>query len=432
MCAFAPYDMEHVKVIGYDVVLNRPKVAAYRAPGAPIAEYAVECVIDEIAKKLEIDPVELRLKNAAKEGTKAAYGPKFGVIGLIDTLEEIKAHEHYNAPLGPNQGRGVASGFWFNIGGETCVTMNVNEDGTATLVLGTPDIGGSRASMCLMAAEALGIDYEKVRPIIGDTSALGYTFLTGGSRVTFSSGIATVDAANVVTKEMCARAAKIWDIPIDAVVWEDGHAKPAGANAGDFDPMSFAEIAKMAGKTGGPIVGSVAINAQGAAPAFGTHLVDVEVDKETGRVNVIRYTVAQDAGRAIHPSYVEGQFQWRCRPGHRLGAERGVHLRRRWQPAERRFPRLPDSGGLRRADDRYDHRRGVGIRPIPMASAASARCRLCRPWRPSPTRSRRRPAFASPSCRCRRPRCCRRSTRRPTAAAGTTSACRPYPSTGSG
>ena len=309
MCAFAPYDMEHVKVIGYDVVLNRPKVAAYRAPGAPIAEYAVECVIDEIAKKLEIDPVELRLKNAAKEGTKAAYGPKFGVIGLIDTLEEIKAHEHYNAPLGPNQGRGVASGFWFNIGGETCVTMNVNEDGTATLVLGTPDIGGSRASMCLMAAEALGIDYEKVRPIIGDTSALGYTFLTGGSRVTFSSGIATVDAANVVTKEMCARAAKIWDIPIDAVVWEDGHAKPAGANAGDFDPMSFAEIAKMAGKTGGPIVGSVAINAQGAAPAFGTHLVDVEVDKETGRVNVIRYTVAQDAGRAIHPSYVEGQFQ---------------------------------------------------------------------------------------------------------------------------
>ena len=309
MCAFAPYDMEHVKVIGYDVVLNRPKVAAYRAPGAPIAEYAVECVIDEIAKKLEIDPVELRLKNAAKEGTQAAYGPKFGVIGLIDTLDQIKGHEHYNAPLGPNQGRGVASGFWFNIGGETCVTMNVNDDGTATLVLGTPDIGGSRASMCLMAAEALGIDYEKVRPIIGDTSALGYTFLTGGSRVTFSGGMATVDAANKVTNEMCARAAKIWDIPVDSVVWEDGHAKPAGANAGDFDPLSFAEIANMAGKTGGPIVGSVAINAQGAAPAFGTHLVDVEVDKETGRVDVIRYTVAQDAGRAIHPSYVEGQFQ---------------------------------------------------------------------------------------------------------------------------
>ena len=309
MCAFAPYDMEHVKVIGYDVVLNRPKVAAYRAPGAPIAEYAVECVIDEIAKKLEIDPVELRLKNAAKEGTQAAYGPKFGVIGLIDTLDRIKAHEHYNAPLGPNQGRGVASGFWFNIGGETCVTMNVNEDGTATLVLGTPDIGGSRASMCLMAAEALGIDYEKVRPIIGDTSALGYTFLTGGSRVTFSGGMATVDAANKVTKEMCARAAKIWDIPVDAVEWDDGHAKPSGANAGDFDPLSFAEIAAMAGKTGGAIVGAVAINAQGAAPAFGTHLVDVEVDKETGGVSVIRYTVAQDAGRAIHPSYVEGQFQ---------------------------------------------------------------------------------------------------------------------------
>ena len=309
MCAFAPYDLENVSVVGYDVVVNRPKVAAYRAPGAPISEYAVECVIDEVAEEIGMEPIDLRMKNAAKQGTHAAYGPRFGPIGMVDTLKAIKESEHYNTPLGPNQGRGVGSGFWFNIGGETCISLNLSEDGTATLMAGTPDIGGSRATLCQMAAEELGIDYDKVRPIIGDTSSLGYTFLTGGSRATFSSGMATVQAAQDVVKQLCGRAAKIWDIPAEAVDWEDGHARPAGDNAGKFDPLSLAELAASAGKTGGPIVGYASINAQGAGPGFGTHLVDVEVDKETGRVTVLRYTVAQDAGKAIHPSYVEGQYQ---------------------------------------------------------------------------------------------------------------------------
>ncbi len=309
MCAFAPYDLENVKVIGYDVVTNRPKVAAYRAPGAPISEYAVECVIDELAKKLGIDPIDFRLANAAKEGTRAAYGPKFGPIGLVETLEQAKAHAHYKAPLGPNHGRGVASGFWFNIGGETCASLNINEDGTVTLIVGTPDIGGTRASLCMMAAEELGIDMDRIRPVIADTSSLGYTFLTGGSRVTFASGMAVIDAARDVVTQLRERAAKIWEIPPDAVTWENGYAKPAGANAGEFEPMSLTELAKMAGKTGGPVVGHAQINAQGAGPSFGTHIVDVEVDKETGRVSVLRYTVLQDAGKAVHPSYVEGQYQ---------------------------------------------------------------------------------------------------------------------------
>ena len=309
MCAYAPYDLENVKVVGFDIVTNRPKVAAYRAPGAPISEYAVESVVDEIAKTLGIDPVDFRLKNAAKEGTRTAYGPKLGPVGLIETLEAAKAHDHYKAPLKDNQGRGVASGFWFNIGGETSTTINVNEDGTVTLIQGTPDIGGSRASNALMAAEAFGIDYGKIRPMVGDTSALGYTFLTGGSRATLANGVTTREAANSAITEMCKRAAKIWEIPEDAVKWENGAAVPAGDNAGEFEPMSMAEIAKIAGKTGGPIAGHAHINVQGAGPSFGTHVVDVEVDKETGKVDIIRYTVIQDAGKAVHPSYVEGQYQ---------------------------------------------------------------------------------------------------------------------------
>ena len=309
MTAFAPYDLENARVVGYDVVSNRQKVVAYRAPGAPISEYGVESIIDELAVKLGIDPIEFRAKNGAKEGTQAAYGVKFGTIGMQETLAAAKATEHYKTPLGPNQGRGVATGFWFNIGGESCAGIRINEDGTVSLTEGSPDIGGSRASMAIMAAEVLGIDVAKVKPSVVDTDAIGYHFVTGGSRVTFATGMAVVDASKAAIDEMRARAAKIWDVDVDGVVWEDGHAKPASTNVGDFEPMALAELAAMANKTGGPISGHADINAKGAGPGFGTHICDVEVDPETGFVTVLRYTAVQDVGRAIHPSYVEGQLQ---------------------------------------------------------------------------------------------------------------------------
>jgi CO/xanthine dehydrogenase Mo-binding subunit len=309
MTAFACYDVEHVNVIGYDVVSNRPKVAAYRAPGAQIIGFAVESTIDLVANEIGMDPIDFRLANAAKEGTKAAYGPTFGPVGLVESLEAIRNHPNYKAELGPNQGRGVACGFWFNIGGDTCVTMNVNEDGSVALMTGNPDIGGSRASMALMAAEALSIDPANVKPMIGDTNSLGFNFLTAGSRTTFAVGKATHGASIKVVEELKKRAAATWDIPVEAVEWEDGYARPAGPNAGDFEPLSIADIAKNAGKTGGPISGHVEENVKGAGPSFAAEMVDLEVDPETGKVTILRFTVAQDAGKAIHPSYVEGQYQ---------------------------------------------------------------------------------------------------------------------------
>ena len=309
MCAFAPYHIENVETVGIDVVMNRPKSNAYRAPGSPIAAHAVETTMDELADELGIDPVEFRLANAAKEGSKAAYGPTFKKIGFVETLEAAKEHPHYSAPLGPNQGRGIACGFWFNVGGESSAQLNINEDGTVTVITGHPDIGGSRASMVNIAAQMLGIDYNLVRAQIGDTNSIGISATTGGSRVTFAAGMAVTDATNKVIDTLRDRAAKIWDIDVEAVVWEDGEARPAGSNAGEFEPLSLAELAAQANATGGPINGQVSINAQGAAPAFATHICDVEVDRDTGRVDIIRYTAIQDAGRAIHPSYVEGQIQ---------------------------------------------------------------------------------------------------------------------------
>ena len=307
--AFAAYDLKAVRTKGWNVLTNRPKQAAYRAPGAPQAIYAVESVVDELCQKLNLDPLEIRIKNAAKKGTKSSYGPTFDDIGLIATLEAAKKHPQYLAPLEENQGRGLSCGFWFNFGGDTCVTLNVNFDGTIGVTEGNPDIGGSRASISQMAAEELGISYDKVRTIIADTNSLGHNEVTDGSRVTFAVGLATIKAARAAIKEMCKRASLIWGIDEDAVRWENGAAIPAGPNAGQFDPMSIEEIAAMSSQTGGPIAGHHEVNAEGAGVSFGVHLADVEVDKETGSTKVLRYTVFQDAGKAIHPSYVEGQMQ---------------------------------------------------------------------------------------------------------------------------
>ena len=308
-CAFAPYAIENVYVRGFDVVTNRPKCNAYRAPGSPIAAFCVESVVDELANELGIDPIRFRLRNSAKEGTRAAYGPTFRRIGYSETLEKALEHDHYSAPLKKFQGRGVASGFWFNVGGESSAQIAVNEDGTISVVTGHPDIGGSRASMVNIVAEILGVHYTNVSAIVGDTNTIGFSATTGGSRVTFAAGTAVTTAAETLVAKLRERAALIWGIDTDAIEWRDGHALPAGTNAGNFEPLSLPEIAAKSSQTGGPIVGQASVNAQGAAPAFATHICDVEVDPDTGRVEVLRYTAIQDVGRAIHPSYVEGQIQ---------------------------------------------------------------------------------------------------------------------------
>ncbi len=309
MCSFACYDIDNMYIEGFDVVSNRPKVAAYRAPGAPISAWAVESTIDLLAQRLNMDPIELRLKNAAKKGTKTAYGVTFNTIGMVETLEAVKNSAHYKTPPKPGYARGVAAGFWFNVGADSSAAAHVGEDGSVTVISGNPDIGGSRASLALMAAEELGVDYEKVRPVIADTASIGFNFVTGGSRVTFATGLAVVNSVRDLIRELKVRAAKIWKVDPEAVIWENGMAKPAGSNVGEFAPLSIAELAAQAGRTGGPINGHAQLNVTGAGPGFGVHVVDLKVDHDTGCVSIGRYTAAQDVGTAIHPSYVEGQLQ---------------------------------------------------------------------------------------------------------------------------
>ncbi len=304
MTVFAAYELANVMIDGYDVVVNKPSTAAYRAPGAPNAAFATESVIDEIALKLGMDPIDLRLKNAAKEGTRRADGPKFRRIGCVEVLEAMKNSAHYKSALeGPNRGRGVAIGFWFNIGLPSSCTLNVTADGTVNLIEGSTDIGGTRTSIAMQAAEVLGLRAEDVHPTVVDTDSIGFTAVTGGSRTTFATGWAAYEAAQDVVRQMKERAAKIWAVSADTVEEAGGVYKSNGHS------MGFKELAARIGETGGPIVGRGAVNPRGVGGSFAGAIVDVEIDPETGKTTILRFTSVQDAGKAIHPAYVEGQMQ---------------------------------------------------------------------------------------------------------------------------
>ena len=306
-CMFTPYDVENLHIDAYDIVDNKPKSTAYRAPGAPIGSFAAETIIDEICEKIGMDPLEFRILNAAKEGTRRATGVVNPVIGCLETAEAAKAHDHYSTLLeGPNRGRGVASGFWINGTGPACATANVNFDGTVNLIIGQMDIGGTRAAAAQQFAEVLGIPVEDVNPQVGDTESIGYTSMTGGSKSIFSTGWASFEAAQDVKQQMRERAALLWDTDAEEVELEDGVFR----HKSDTElKTTFKELTGQLEESGGPVVGRANLSPGGAGSTFATHIVDVEVDPETGKVTVLRYTAAQDAGKAIHPSYVEGQIQ---------------------------------------------------------------------------------------------------------------------------
>lgn len=299
-----PYHIENGVVEGYDVVVNKPRTAAYRAPGGTNAAFAAETVIDELAEILGMDSIEFRLLNASKEGTRSISGSAFKRIGFVETLQAAKESDHYKSPLtGPNRGRGVASGYWFNYGGKSSASASVNADGTVSLLEGSVDIGGTRTSLAMQLAETLGIPAEDVRPVVADTDSIGYTEGTYGSRTTFATGWAVYETAKVLIEKLKERAAILWEVKKDKVQFENG------VFSSGEEKLTFKELAEKLDETGGPVMASAAVKPKGYGPGFATHIVDVEVDPDTGKVDILRYTAVQDVGKAIHPAYVESQIQ---------------------------------------------------------------------------------------------------------------------------
>ena len=304
---FSPYDLTNVLIDGYDVVVNKPKVASYRAPGAPQAVFASEQLLDDLAIKLGMDPLEFKLKNAATEGSRRVTGQPYPRIGVVELIEAMQQHPHYNTPLsGPNQGRGVAVGLWYNIGMASSCSIKVNNDGTVNLIEGSADIGGTRASVAMQAAEVLGLRAEEVLPTVVDTDSIGYTATTDGSRTTFATGWAAYEAAQSVKRQVEERAAAVWGVEPDSVELVQGVVR---SKTDESLQMTFGEVAAQMADTGGPIMGSAVVHPRGIGPSSSGNIVDVQVDPETGKVDILRYTAFQDAGKAIHPTYVEGQMQ---------------------------------------------------------------------------------------------------------------------------
>ena len=208
-----------------------------------------------------------------------------------------------------------------NGAGAACATANVNYDGTVNLTIGSVDIGGTRPAAAQQFAEVLGIPVEDVNPQVGDTETIGYTSMTGGSGAAFKTGWASFEAAQDVKRQMIERAALMWEADVDQIGFADGTFSHKS------DPelsIGFKEMAERLTETGGPVVGRANLDPSGPGSTFATHIVDVEVDPETGKVTILRYTAIQDAGKAVHPQLCRGSDSGWRRAGHWLGAERRV------------------------------------------------------------------------------------------------------------
>jgi xanthine dehydrogenase molybdenum-binding subunit len=297
------YRIENLQIDGYDVVTNTSWSSSYRGLGATNAAFASESVVDELCEKLGMDPIEFRLINGVREGDPRSNGHPYARIGFLETLEAARAHPHYASPLaGPHQGRGVAAGYWGNAGGRSTASASINSDGSVNLVTGSVDLSGTRMTLAMQLAETLGISAEDVKASMGDTDSIGFTDGSWGSRTTFATGWAVYELGQNLIRLLCQRAADHWQVPADQVRFEGGVF-----TVGD-QKLAFKKLAAQLNEHI-PVMASAAVNPWSTGPAFATHIVDVEVDPETGGVKILRYTAVQDAGKAIHPAYVEGQMQ---------------------------------------------------------------------------------------------------------------------------
>ena len=232
-----------------------------------------------------MDPAEFRILNGAKENDRRPDGLQYARIGQIETVEAIRDSEHYQSPLeGKYRGRGIASGYWNNWGGQSSATAVLNPDGTVNLNEASTDIGGTRASIAMQLAEAMDIEYEQVKARVVDTDTVSYNDVTGGSRTTFATGLAAYNLGRQLLKEMKSRLADQWEVAAGDVSYEEGTFS-AGSES-----VSFAEAAGLVQREE-PLMASSTVHPQDFGPGFSTQCVDIEVDPDTGKITILRYTI---------------------------------------------------------------------------------------------------------------------------------------------
>ena len=311
MLVAGPYNWQAHDLRGYGVQTNRFTFGAYRAPGAPTAAFALESLLDELAKALELDPIELRLKNAVVEGDVGVSGSPFPVIGAREVLERIKGHPLWaqRGSLPEGEGIGMAAGHWPGGLEPAAAVCRVDSDGTMTIVTSAADMSGVNSGFAVIAAAAFGLSPEQVRVVSADTSSGPYAGGSGGSKVTYTVGAAVLRAAESARQKVLAAASQELEIAPDDLEVVDGVVRAVGA---PDRSITVAEIAQKALRFGGryePIEGHGGSAQTSGAPSVAAHLSHVRVDRETGEVELLRHVIAQDVGRALNPALVEGQMR---------------------------------------------------------------------------------------------------------------------------
>ena len=300
------YRVPNFRLRSYGVYTNKIYVGSYRASGVADMTFAVESHMDRIAHEIGMDPYDLRVKNALREGDVSVSGAVVPTNGLMETLEAIKEKIDWPRDLEDGHGVGLALCEWRSGSGPSTASINVNDDGTVSLLTGSVDISGSDTSLAAIAAEALGIPMEKVVVAKRDTDLAPYTGQSGGSRIVYSQGTAVQRAAEDTVRKLTALAAERLGLPEDALGCEDGRIYVM-----DNEPqgLTFAQLAAASVTSrGGPIIGTAALSSMPYTPVFAAQAAEVKVDRATGQVKVLRYIQAQDVGTAINPMAVEGQL----------------------------------------------------------------------------------------------------------------------------
>ena len=306
-----PYRWEAFDVRGYGVQTNRVTFGAYRAPGAPTAAYALESLLDDLARELALDPVELRHKNALVEGDVGVSGSPMPVIAVKEVLERIREHPLWQGrdELPEDEGVGFAVGFWPGGNEPAAAVCRVDADGTLTVVTSAVDMSGVMSGFALIAAEAFGVAPEDVRVVTADTANGPYSGASGGSKVTYTVGAAVLRAAEAARQKLLAAASEELEISPDDLEVVDGVVRAVGA---PDRSITVEELASRTLRFGGrhePIEGHGGSAQTSGAPSVAAHLSHVRVDRETGAVRLLRHVIAQDVGRALDLGLVEGQMR---------------------------------------------------------------------------------------------------------------------------
>jgi xanthine dehydrogenase molybdenum-binding subunit len=310
-----PYNIPHVRFEAYCVYTNKMGCGSFRGPGGIQAHFAGESQIDIICRELGIGPVEFRRRNGVREGGTSGAGVRLRHVGMRQALECAVEAAGWETPLprqpGKRVGRGLACGEWRLGGGRgSGAWVKLNEDGTAHLIAGMSEIGsGSGTAMVQIAAEVLGVGADAVALISGDTETTPFDTLTAASRVTVSVGNAVKRAATDARDQLLQLAAERLEANVADLECRGARIFVRGSPERGFGLGELVRYAQTLGP--GPILGrgSFASRPPQSLHTFGTQIVEVEVDEETGQVVLKRIVAAHDVGCAINPQGVEGQIQ---------------------------------------------------------------------------------------------------------------------------